>query len=232
MSSVQERVAEIRSRIADACARCGRSPDEVRLVGASKRQPIERLRAAWDAGLVIFGENRVQEIVAKAPQMPDEVDWQLIGPLQSNKVKRAVEHVSTVQSIDRLKIARALDREAGRQGRKLTGFLEINVGDEASKHGFRATELEAALPELFDLEHLSVDGVMAIPPYEPDVERARGWFRELRELRDRVFSRPGWSERAGWLSMGMSHDFEIAVEEGATHVRLGTALFGPRDAPA
>ncbi len=226
---VAERLADIRERIAAACARVGRSPDEITLVGAAKRQPIEKMRAARDAGLRVVGENRVQEAEEKQPRLPG-LEWHLIGPLQSNKAKRAASLFSAVHSIDRPKIARVLDREAARLDKTLPGFLEVNVGREESKHGFDPETLTEQARPLAELEALRIVGLMAIPPWETEAQRAREWFRRLRELRDEVCSRPEWSTCSGWLSMGMSGDFEIAIEEGATHVRVGTSLFGERPA--
>ena len=219
----------IRQRVAQACDRANRGPDEVTILGASKAQPSEHLQWAWDAGLRFFGENRVQEALAKMDQLPAEIEWHLIGPLQSNKAKKVVPAFAAVQSIDRLKIARVLDREAAALGKPLLGLLEINLAEEESKHGFRPPELDDVLPELLDLQTLSIQGLMAIPPYEEDPQDSRKWFRQLRQLRDDLFSREGWSLRPGYLSMGMSHDYDVAVEEGATHVRVGTSLFGPRN---
>ncbi|MCB1053993.1 MAG: YggS family pyridoxal phosphate-dependent enzyme [Acidobacteria bacterium] len=240
-SDIGQRLARIRRRIDEACGRAGRDPAEVTLVGVSKLQPLERLLEAFEAGLRVFGENRVQEAEAKRPHLPAEADFHLIGPLQTNKAKKAVEIFSTVHSVDRLKIARHLDREATVRAEPLPCFLEVNLGAEESKHGFSPTGLLAALDELAALEHLRVVGLMAIPPQEPpanapasasgdDAEVARSWFRRLVALRDQVVATPGWSG-ARALSMGMSDDFEVAIEEGATHVRVGTALFGPRPAP-
>ena len=228
MGNVESRYREIREQIDAAAARVGRSGEEIVLVGASKRQPIEKLAAAWDAGLRVFGENRVQEALEKGPQLDPGIEWHLIGPLQSNKTRRAAEVFSTVESIDRIKIARRLDGHAAEAGRRLSGMLEVNLGMESSKHGFLPGMVLDAAEELADLDNLEIVGLMAIPPHESNPEWARTWFRQLRGLRDELFSRPVWSERPGFLSMGMSHDFEIAVEEGATHVRVGTALFGPR----
>ena len=225
---VAERYREVRRRLDAACRAAGRSPEEVVLVGASKRQPIDRLEAAWRAGLRVFGENQVQEAEAKRPEMPAECDWHLLGPLQSNKAKRAAQLFSTVHSVDRLKIGRALDRHAGDLGVALDGFLEVNLGEEPSKHGFAPRDLSRQAAELAGLEHLRIVGLMAIPPFEEDPDRARAWFDRLRELRDELAKRPEWSGFQGWLSMGMSSDFEIAVAAGATHVRVGTDLFGER----
>ena len=218
----------IRQRVAAACDRAGRDLNEVTVLGASKGQPLEHLRWAWDAGLRVFGENRVQEGLTKIDSLPSETEWHLIGPLQSNKVKKVVPVFAAVHSIDRPKIARALDREATRLARPLLGLLEVNLAEEESKHGFLPAQILDHLPELQDLETLNIVGLMAIPPFETDPQHSRKWFCQLRELRDEVFSQEGWQQRPGYLSMGMSHDYDVAIEEGATHVRIGNALFGPR----
>ncbi len=226
--SVGDRLRRIERRIAEACARAGRRPEEVRLLGASKGQPVAALREAWEAGLRLFGENRVQEAAAKAPELPAEIEWHLIGPLQTNKVRRALDLFAAVHSVDRPKIAEALAREAAARGVDLPVFLEVNLAGEASKHGFLADGLAAAAAPLTALPRLRVVGLMAVPPLGGDPEASRPWFRRLRALRDELAARPEWRGWPGWLSMGMSDDFEVAVEEGATHVRVGTALFGPR----
>ena len=218
----------IRQRVETSCREAGRDPAEVTIVGASKRQPIARLVDAYEHGLRCFGENRVQEAEEKQPEMPGDIDWHLIGPLQSNKVRRAVACFSTVHSVDRLKIARALDRTAAESDKRLDAFLQVNIGDEPSKHGFRPEDLRAGgqLAEILATENVRWRGLMAIPPPEEDSDRARHWFRALRALRDELRDRDG---RLGPdLSMGMSSDFEIAIEEGATHIRLGSILFGAR----
>lgn len=218
----------IRQQIAAACAASSRNDREVTILGASKSQPLERLQWAWDAGLRVFGENRVQEAATKIEALSIGAEWHLIGPLQSNKVRKAVQLFTTVQSVDRLKIAAALDREAAKTGRHLLGFIEVNLAEEETKHGFRSGELLANLDFLADLEALQLVGLMAIPPFEEDPEMTRPWFRRLRELRDEIFARQTWADRPGYLSMGMSHDYTVAVSEGATHVRIGSSLFGPR----
>ncbi len=224
--TVAARLKEIRERIAAACSRVDRPAGGVVLIGASKRQPVARIEEACAAGLRDLGENRVQEASAKRPLLPSGLQWHLIGPLQSNKARLAAELFDVVHSVDRSKIARALDREAGRIERALPCFLEVNLGAEPSKHGFAPADLPTALDEILRLEHLEPVGLMAIPPHSDEVEGSRPWFRALRELRDR--SRERHPEFPGLLSMGMSGDFEVAIEEGATHVRVGTALFGPR----
>jgi pyridoxal phosphate enzyme (YggS family) len=236
-TGIAERLAGIRDRIAAACHAGGRDPAEVVLVGVSKTQPAAALAEAWRAGLRVFGENRVQEALAKSAELSGllpplrsaaGIDWHLIGPLQSNKVRAALDLFATVHSVDRVKVAEALDREAAGQGRVITGFLEVNLGGEASKHGFPPEGFAEAVRPLAGLQHLRIAGLMVIPPPSGTPEDSRPWFRRLRELRDDLAARPEWQGFPGWLSMGMSDDFEVAVEEGATHVRVGTALFGPR----
>lgn len=229
MPDISERYLQITRRIEEACHRSGRRPEEVVLVGASKTQPAAILEEAWRAGLRVFGENRVQEAIAKSRELTSyDIEWHLIGPLQSNKVKPALDLFRTVHSIDRPRIAEALDQEAGRRGLKISGLLEVNLGNEESKHGFSPEGLAEAARPLAGLQHLKIVGLMAIPPQADDPEGSRPWFRKLRELRDELGARPEWPGFPGWLSMGMSHDFEVAVEEGATHVRVGTLLFGAR----
>jgi pyridoxal phosphate enzyme (YggS family) len=228
-SQIAANLDTIHQRVAAACQRIDRDPAEITILGASKQQPIERLRWAWEAGLRTFGENRVQEALAKMPELPEEIEWHLIGPLQSNKAKKVVPAFAVVHSIDRVKIARVLDTEAANLGRRLAGFLEINLATEDSKHGFLPGELPGHLETLAGFEHLHIVGLMAIPPFEPNPQDSRVWFQQLRELRDQIRAQHGWSSFPGKLSMGMSHDYDIAVEEGATHIRIGTSLFGPRE---
>jgi pyridoxal phosphate enzyme (YggS family) len=227
-SSFADRLRAIETRVTAACARAGRARAAVRLVGASKMQPVELLAEAFEAGLATLGENRVQEGVRKSALLPGGIDWHLLGPLQSNKVRSATRLFSLFHAVDRPSIALELDREAERQGRRLGGLLEVNLGGEATKHGFEVEGLEAAVAPLAALRNLEIRGLMAIPPPGPDPEASRPWFRALRELADRLGARPEWSGRMRELSMGMSDDFEVAIEEGATLVRVGTALFGER----
>lgn len=238
LAELPARLAEVRERIAAAAARAGRRPEEVTLVGVTKTHPAALVEAAWRAGLRVFGENRVQEALGKsgelAPLSPPP-EWHLIGPLQSNKVRAALDLFHTIHSIDRPKIAEAIDREAVARGLRVDGFLEVNVGGEESKHGFRPEELAEAVRPLAGLHRpegetagLRIVGLMAIPPFSDDPEASRRWFVRLRELGAELAARPEWAGFPGLLSMGMSHDYEVAVEEGATHVRVGTALFGVR----
>jgi hypothetical protein len=235
MGSVAERYREVRERIAEACRRSGRDPAEVTLVGASKAQPVERLAAAAEAGLRVFGENRVQEAeehrAALAAALGDAaagLEWHLIGPLQSNKAKAAAGLFDAFEAVDRPKIARHLDRYLGELGLTRPAWLEVNLGGEESKHGFSPDGLAEAARPLAGLASLRVVGVMVIPPPGGDPEASRPWFRRARALRDELAARPEWRGFPGLLSMGMSDDYAVAVEEGATHVRVGSALFGPR----
>jgi PLP dependent protein len=224
-NAMAEAIAAVEERIAAACKRAGRERSEVTLVAVTKTHPPETLRAAWDLGLKIFGENRVQEAATKIPALPKETEWHLIGPLQSNKVRLALDLFRTIHSIDREKIALALDAEAARRGLVLDGFLEVNSGNEVTKHGFPPETFLAVAPEFLRLKNLRIRGLMAIPPFGRAAEESRPHFRRLRELRDHLATHPNFT---GWLSMGMSDDYEVAIEEGATHVRIGTAIFGQR----
>lgn len=225
---VAERLAKISKRLGDACRRAGREPSEVTLVAVSKRHPASKVREAAAAGLRVFGENHVQEGVGKAAELPPDLEWHLIGPMQSNKVRPAVETFDVLHAVDRVKIARRVAKECLRQSRDVPVFVQVNVGEEESKHGFPVEGFEAAVRPLAQIKGLRIAGLMAIPPWEDDPEDARRWFRRLRELRDQAVSWSDWQGFPGLLSMGMSHDFEVAIEEGATHVRVGTDLFGPR----
>jgi pyridoxal phosphate enzyme (YggS family) len=237
LAELPARLGEIRERIAAAAVRAGRRPGEVTLLGVTKTHPAALVEAAWKAGVRAVGENRVQEALGKSrelahlPPPPEGPDWHLIGPLQSNKVRAALDLFRTIHSIDRPKIAEAIDREATARGLRVDGFLEVNVGGEASKHGFPADGLAEAVRPLAGLqgpEGLRIVGLMAIPPFGEAPEASRRWFVRLRELASELAARPEWAGFPGRLSMGMSHDYEIAIEEGATHVRVGTALFGAR----
>lgn len=229
---VAARLGRVRERVENAARASGRDPDSITLIGVSKTQPVESLEAAFEAGLTVFGENRVQEAQAKAKVLPARLEWHLIGPLQSNKARVAAELFRVIHSLDRLKIAQVLDAEAARLSRRLPCFLEINLGPEESKHGFHPAELPAALGALAGLAHLEIVGLMAIPPFADDPEASRPWFRQLALLRDQVAARAVLPSFGSALSMGMSHDFELAIAEGATHVRVGTAIFGERERSA
>src|SRR3954470_4891680 len=219
--------AEILRRIAQAAGRAGRDPATVHLLAVSKTVEADRLRAAVGAGLTEFGENRVQEGARKAPDVPG-ASFELIGPLQSNKARRAVEVFARIQTVDSIELAERLDRLAGdvRPGARYPVLLQVNVDDDAAKSGFRTDAVEAALPSLLDLPHLEVQGLMTVGRMTTDPVVARATFVALRTLGARLRAR---QPRLGSeLSMGMTDDFELAIEEGATVVRVGRALFGER----
>ena len=218
---------EVLARIAVAAARVGRDPAGVTLVAVSKTVPAARVRAAVAAGLDVLGENRVQEAAAKIPEVPG-ASWHLVGPLQANKARRAVELFDLVQTVDTLGLARRLDRIAGemRQGRPLPVLLQVNVGDDPAKAGFGPDAVTAALPGILALPNLRVDGLMTIGRLVETAEAARPTFRALRDLSAAL--RAACPALGAALSMGMTDDYAVAVEEGATLVRVGRALFGER----
>jgi pyridoxal phosphate enzyme (YggS family) len=221
-------LASIRQRIAEACARVGRDPASVTLLAVSKGQPPENVRAAADLGLSVFGENRVQEARAKVGLCPSRLRWHLIGHLQTNKARDAVALFAMIQSVDSLHLAAELNKWADRQARTVPVLLEVNVAGEATKYGYRAATLLAELPALNALPRLEIHGLMTMAPWTPDAEKVRPVFRRLRELKqecEQILGAP-----LPQLSMGMTGDFPVALEEGATMVRLGTALFGARRA--
>ena len=226
MSELQENLTRIRSRIDQACERSGRQPDSVRLMAVSKNQPPERVAEAASAGLTLFGENRIQEAKVKIPLCPGQLEWHFIGHLQSNKSRDAVSLFHVVQGVDSLALAEELQKQAIKQARSLPILLEVNVAGESSKFGWNPDRLLAELLQLNALNRLEVHGLMTIAPYAVDPEQVRPIFRRLRELRDRCTDLMGAPIPV--LSMGMSGDLEVAIEEGATLVRVGTALFGER----
>jgi PLP dependent protein len=230
--SITENVAEARRRIAVAAARAGRNPAEVTLMAVSKTFPPERIREAYNAGLRIFGENRVQEFASKAAMLVDlhQAEWHMIGHLQSNKAAPAAEAFAAIDSLDSLKLAEKLNASAGKLAKKLSVLIEINVGGESAKSGLSpdAEELEELLTAAPRLEQLEFCGLMTVPPFTEDAGEARPYFRELRALRDQLAARHFPAVLMDVLSMGMSHDFEVAIEEGSTWVRVGTAIFGER----
>ena len=212
--------------IREAAEKAGRDPSSVRLVAVSKKQDPEKLRVLWKCGQRIFGENRVQEARVKIPEMPSGGEWHFIGGLQTNKAKDAVECFDVIESVDRLDLATELQKRAEVAGKKLRVFLEVNVGGEAAKHGCAPEKAAELLAQVQPLSRLEVQGLMAIPPFREDPENARPFFQKLREIRDHLEQGSGMALPE--LSMGMSHDHAVAIAEGATLVRIGTALFGPR----
>jgi PLP dependent protein len=232
--SVAENIAELRERIDTAARRAGRSATEITLMGVTKTHPPERIREAYAAGLRLFGENRVQEFSGKAASLADLVDaeWHMIGHLQTNKAGKAGELFGAIDSVDSVKLAEKLNGAALNLGKKLGVLIEINIGGESAKSGIApdSRELEDLLQGASRLDALEFRGLMTVPPFTDNPEGARPYFHELHELRDRIAALRLSAIGTNVLSMGMSHDFEVAIAEGSTCVRVGTAIFGERRA--
>jgi pyridoxal phosphate enzyme (YggS family) len=230
--SVAENISMVRERIAASARRAGRNPDDVLLMAVSKTFPAEAVRDAYAAGQRLFGENRVQEFAAKAGSLQAlaGTEWHLIGHLQTNKAARAAELFDAIDSVDSLRLAEKLNSSAAQMNRQLGALIEINIGGESVKSGVLpgSPELEALLAATPSLNNLQIRGLMTIPPFTEDPEQARSYFRKLRELRDLIAARHLPGVGMDVLSLGMSHDFEVAIEEGSTCVRVGTAIFGKR----
>ena len=230
--SISENIAVVRERMANAAQRAGRAAEEIALMTVSKTQPPDRIREAYDAGQRVFGENRVQEFSGKAAALQNlkGAEWHMIGHLQTNKAAKTVELFAVVDSVDSLKLAEKLEAAARSLGKQLDVLIEINVGGEAAKSGMApdSPALEELLSAAPRLEALVFRGLMTVPPFTAEPEGARAHFRKLRELRDTIAARKLPAIAMDELSMGMSHDFEVAIEEGSTCVRVGTAIFGER----
>ena len=227
MDPIADRFAFVRQKIAAAATLAGRSPNEIELVAVSKKQPPETIRAAVEeAGQTLFGESRLQEARVKQPILPGRLRWHFVGHLQKNKIRAALPHFELFHGIDSLDLARQFHRIAEEEGLRPAVLIEVNLAAEATKFGFTPAGLTSQIEELLSLDRLSIEGLMCIPPPGPTPEDSRHYFVQLRELRDRLQE----SARVGLphLSMGMSNDYEVAVQEGATFVRVGTALFGER----
>ena len=226
-SEIASRLAEVSARIGEAAARAGRSRADVRLIAVSKTFPVEDIRSAYDAGQLDFGENRVQDAVQKGHGTTDtKIRWHLIGHLQSNKARKAVEACPVIHSIDSVDLLRRVDRAAGEAGRSPDLLIQVDLALEPTKHGAPIDGLAGILEEAQSCTAVRVVGLMLLPPLTENPEDTRVWFRRLREERDRLAARESFPLPE--LSMGMSHDFEVAVEEGATMVRVGSAIFGSR----
>jgi PLP dependent protein len=226
MNSIPHNLEEVRNTIIAACRKAGRAPQEVRLVAVSKTVDPERVRQALAAGQDIFGENYLQEAKDKIATLGRQVEWHLVGHLQTNKAKPAVELFDLIHAVDRLKLARALDAAAAALGKVQDVLIQVNLAGEDTKSGVAPEAAADLLKEMAQLPHLRIMGLMTMPPWFPDPEMARPYFKALRELRDRLREQSGLP--LAELSMGMSGDFAVAVEEGATLVRVGTAIFGER----
>lgn len=221
-----ERLDSIQKRIQAACARAGRDPGSVTLLAVSKGMPPELIRAAADQGLVLFGENKVQEAKIKISLCPGRLRWHMIGHLQSNKCRDAVHFFQMIESVDSLSLATEIDKCAHKMAKTMPLLLEVNVAGESSKFGYKPEQLLSELNDINALKHIEIHGLMTIAPWSPEPEKVRPIFRKLRELKEKCEAILG--APLPHLSMGMSGDFEVAVEEGSTIVRIGTSLFGAR----
>jgi PLP dependent protein len=228
MIDVLANYRKILGSIAEATAKRRRDAGQVKLLAATKSQSIELIRAAVDAGITLIGENYVREAAGKKPRIDEAIEWHMIGHLQRNKVKAAVDLFDVFESLDNLTLARELDKEGQKRRKMIRAFIEINLGGEEGKTGVVESEAASLVEQIATLSHLRIEGLMSVPPYREDPEEVRPYFRKLRLLQERLgelrFPRLELRE----LSMGMSHDYKVAIEEGATIVRIGTALFGPR----
>jgi pyridoxal phosphate enzyme (YggS family) len=215
-------------RIGEAAAKAGRDPGEIRLLGAAKSQSVELVRSAIGAGVKLIGENYVQEAQDKKKQIANIAEWHMIGHLQRNKARAAVEIFDMIQSLDNIALARELNKEASKRNKVVRVLVEVNLAGEESKSGIAKDKVEELLGAASELANLRVEGLMAVPPFRENPEDVRSYFQTLRELRERLCERRVANVDLRELSMGMTHDYTVAVEEGATIVRVGTALFGPR----
>lgn len=226
MEEITAALARVQERIAAAAQKAGRSPDEVELVAVSKTHPAEKVRAAVEAGQTLFGESRVQEARAKIPLLPSRLHWHFIGHLQKNKIRHALPLFELFHGIDSRAVAEEMQRIADDAGMEARVLLEVNLAGEASKHGFASESLRRDLEAILSLGRLTIEGLMTIPPLAPEAEASRRYFVALRELRDQLETQ--LNVKLPQLSMGMSGDYPVAIEEGATLVRVGTAIFGER----
>lgn len=226
---IKNNIAEIRKKIEDVCSRCGRDPDEVRLIAVSKTKPAAMIDDAAAAGQKIFGESYVQDFLDKADDVRADVDWHFIGGLQSNKVKYLRDRVAMIHSVDRMSLAKEINKQWEKTGEPVDILVQLNLGGEESKSGVDENGLERLVRKIAELPMLRIRGLMTLPPWFDDPEDVRPYFRRLRELSKAIDAHDIPAVEMKELSMGMSHDFEVAIEEGATMIRVGTAIFGARD---
>jgi PLP dependent protein len=231
--TISENIAAVRERMAQAARRCGRDPADVALVAVSKTHPAEMVRQAWAAGVTTVGENYIQEAREKISALADcALSWHFIGHLQSNKAKIAVGLFDLIHGVDTLKLAREIDKQAAKIGKTQALLIQVNISGEDTKSGTTEASAVALVREAARLEHIKIRGLMTMPPFFDQPERARPYFAALRRLRDRIRTEAIAGVDMSELSMGMTGDFEVAIAEGATLVRIGTAIFGPREYPA
>lgn len=225
---IKEHLTEVKERIEQACIRSGRNPGEVTLIAVSKTKPVPMLEEAYAAGARDFGENKVQEIAAKKPELPEDIRWHMIGHLQRNKVGKVLGKAVLIHSVDSLRLARQIETDAAKAGLDVDILLEVNVAREESKYGFMLEEVEDAIMTIKDFPHVHIKGLMTIAPFVENPEENRGIFKKLFEFAVDIDKKNIDNVTMGVLSMGMTGDYEVAVEEGATMVRVGTGIFGVR----
>lgn len=225
---IKENLEEVREKIRQACQRSGRREEDVTLISVSKTKPVEMLREAYEAGSRDFGENRVQEIMEKYGQMPEDVRWHMIGHLQKNKVRQVLDKAVLIHSVDTVELAEQIEKDAAKRDLTVDILLEVNVAEEESKFGFRTEEVEAAVMKIKEFPHVHIKGLMTIAPFVSNSEDNREVFKKLYQLYVDIRSKNIDNVNMSVLSMGMTGDYEVAVEEGATMIRVGTGIFGAR----
>ncbi len=226
---LQDNLIQVEQNIEEACRRAGRDRSEVTLIAVSKTKPAETLQEAYDLGVRVFGENKVQEMADKYEVLPKDIRWHLIGHLQRNKVKYIIDKAVLIHSVDSLRLAQTIEKEAKKHNLTAHILIEVNVAREESKFGIFPEDLEALVDEIAKLPHIQVDGLMTIAPFVPDPEENRPVFRELRKLSVDISAKKVDNVNMSVLSMGMTNDYQVAIEEGATMVRVGTGIFGARN---
>ena len=226
---ITENLEQVRKNIDEACRMAGRDPKEVTLIAVSKTKPVSMLKEAYDAGARCFGENKVQEIMDKHPQLPEDIQWHMIGHLQRNKVKYIVDKVSMIHSVDSLCLAQTIEQEAAKHNVCVPVLLEVNVAQEESKFGLKMDEVLPLIETIADFPHIKVQGLMTIAPYVENAEDNRDFFRQLKKLSVDIEAKNINNVSMSVLSMGMTGDYQVAVQEGATMVRVGTGIFGERN---
>lgn len=226
---VAENLAQVQKNIEESCGNVNRDPGEVTLIAVSKTKPVEMLREAYDAGARVFGENKVQEIVDKYDHMPSDVKWHMIGHLQRNKVKYIVDKVAMIHSVDSFRLAETIEKEAAKKNVTVPILIEVNVAQEESKYGLKPEEVLPFIEEIADFSHIQIKGLMTIAPYVENTEENREIFRELKKLSVDIAAKNINNVTMSVLSMGMTGDYMVAVQEGATMVRVGTGIFGARN---
>ena len=226
---VAENLAQVQKNIEESCRNVNRDPGEVTLIAVSKTKPVEMLREAYDAGARVFGENKVQEIVDKYDHMPSDVKWHMIGHLQRNKVKYIVDKVAMIHSVDSFRLAETIEKEAAKKNVTVPILIEVNVAQEESKYGLKPEEVLPFIEEIADFSHIQIKGLMTIAPYVENAEENRRIFRELKKLSVDIAAKNINNVIMSVLSMGMTGDYMVAVQEGATMVRVGTGIFGARN---